>query len=235
MNQLSLVFANDTDGSEQQTFSRFLMFHHLDTLYGKTALLNYANETMDIALPFEISDLGFNPLSKQLNLSSIISSSSKICFQHTLESITNSNGIITAVYQKRNWKAVVPKGKERPIIEGIPGRASIELAPFERHKMPTRFVQHDCFQEDWLIDRVVQLNVRIEDDWISELVTLPIKIASVTYTCKTIEIKGTQGERVFYKNVVGIRQEDQYSLVDIREPNGRMSCSFVIWYTKPTH
>ncbi|MNW32233.1 hypothetical protein D3C74_91730 [compost metagenome] len=241
MEQLAftLQYLSETENDESKTYSSFLIYDYLERIKDQTAWVTYDDGFLSFRLPVMIGDMQFSTIgstSNQIRLVMLKNVLSKINFHHTLTSLQVEGRHIKALFSENVWEiGNRKKSSSGPrIIENKPGIAQLQLTDLELHRWSTKKQKNTQHSLNNVLGKMVQLQVRTYNDWIYHVESLPFIVEECMLKYKTITLKGSQGAEIHCAGVVGVREQEGYTIIDIRDPLGRMNRSFDIWYKKPT-
>jgi len=234
MQQLALTFVvPEEENPDRITYARrFQIFDYFERQEGKTAYVRYRDGLMSFTVPVVIGQMRFSTYISgepgNLKCYQMRSNESIIKFAHQVTSISVEQNRVEAIYSRHEFNQ-----KDGYDIEGIAGKAVIELVELDKIKMkkhaPAAFAKKD------IVGRRVQLCLHIADDWISGVQTLPFQVTGLERSGDTLRLTGSHGVELTYKGVAGFRHSAAYTIVDIQDPWGRMDRSFTVWYETPAN
>lgn len=231
--QLTLDHINEPGTSIINIYEKWALLDFLDRKCSQTGLMIYEEDTYRFRIPFQIGEFNFSLMPKQLSghqlrLTHWSSKYSSLYMKHRLTSLLETQDGFKAFYSQD-----VGRGKELKTIENIAGKTHFYLRnyPLGATRFPnieSSLNEYDVFKA--LKGATVHLKVRLHQDWVQELASIPFAVEYIGVQENVISIFGSNDTELTIKGFKGIRTNETQGYIhfDIYDNVNGYSRSFQI-------
>lgn len=235
--QLTLDHISGPGTSILNIYEKWAMLDFLDRRCNQTGLMIYEEEDYRFRVPFQIGELNFSSCSEklvghQLRLTHWSSKYSSVFLKHILTSLIESEFGYKAIYAQE-----VGSGKERALVGNQAGKAYFFLRDYPTivtrfPNIESSFDKSDAFQA--LIGATVHLKLRVNQDWVQEITSIPFVIENIGLQGNEITITGSNDTELTIKGFKGIRinPASGYIIFDVFDEVNGYSRSFQLMSRK---
>lgn len=235
--QLTLDHLTGAGSSITCIHLKWAMLDFLDQNIDRTALMVFDSDSLYFRIPFQVGEFTFSSGIKTAvrnfnRITHLSSKQSALFLKHTLTSLIETENGYKALYAKD-----VGSGKERMLEVDIAGQAYFLFRDYRL--LTARFpnLSKSSKQEDVftaLLQTTVHLKVRVTDDWLHELVSIPFMINYIGVSGDVITINGSNDTELRIKGFKGIRvQPDHgYIIFDVYDQTNGYTRSFYLMNSK---
>jgi len=229
--QLTLDHLTGPGHSILNIYEKWAMFDFIDRRLEQTGLMVYEEENYRFRLPFQFGEMNFSAASKMLGpnhmrLTHWTCKHSSVYLRNHLTSFIESESGIKAIYAQ-----VRGSGKDQVLEESLPGKTYFLLRDYPIGI--TRFpkIENHSNQADYiktLHGAHVQLKVRINQDWVQAITSIPFVVDYISIKGDEITIFGTNETEFMIKGFKKIRPKiDQGCIIfDVYDQTNGYSLSF---------